>query len=124
MIRAYTGLHESGWAHSVEVWEEDQLAGGLYGVSIGQAFFGESMFSRRSNASKTALHALVCMGINWDFQFIDCQFHTEHLARFGARTIPRNQYLSLLSAAIQAPGRRGLWTQEFGNKTIMDNKRI
>jgi len=74
------------------------------------------MFSRRSNASKIALHALIRMCIAWGFRFIDCQFYTEHLSRLGARTILRNEYLSLLSAAIQAPSRRGFWTQEFEKK--------
>jgi len=113
MIRAYGALHQSGWAHSVEVWQGNDLAGGLYGVSLGRAFFGESMFTRVDNASKAALHALTRTFSAWDFSFIDCQMHTEHLAGLGAREIPRGQYLRLLSEAVAAPTRRGPWTGFF-----------
>jgi leucyl/phenylalanyl-tRNA--protein transferase len=110
MIEAYCRLHGSGVAHSVEVWANGELAGGLYGVSLGAAFFGESMFTRRPDASKAALAALVChircLGLQW----IDCQVTTGHLLRLGARDIPRDQYLDELRLAMRAPTHLGRWT--------------
>jgi leucyl/phenylalanyl-tRNA--protein transferase len=98
--RAMLALHGSGQAHSVEVWDEDRLVGGLYGVKLGRAFFGESMFSRRTDASKVALAWLVaCLKVG-NFALLDCQFMTEHLASLGAVTIPRETYVALLSAAL------------------------
>jgi leucyl/phenylalanyl-tRNA--protein transferase len=110
MIEAYCRLHGSGFAHSVEVWADGRLAGGLYGVSLGAGFFGESMFSRRPDASKAALAALVrhIQGIGLDW--IDCQVTTGHLLRMGAREIPREQYLEELRQAMRAPTRTGRWT--------------
>lgn len=102
MMAAYQALHELGRAHSVEVWQEDQLAGGLYGVALGRAFFAESMFSRASNASKAALaHLAAMLGAN-GFRFIDCQLHSAHLARLGARDLPRGEFLGLLATALAA----------------------
>jgi len=100
MMRAYIRLHEEGWAHSVEAWFENQLAGGLYGVSIGRAFFGESMFTRKSNASKVAMVHLIEHIRQRGFGFVDCQVRTRHLVRMGAREISRTQFLSLLRGAI------------------------
>ncbi|MGD9388565.1 MAG: leucyl/phenylalanyl-tRNA--protein transferase [Gammaproteobacteria bacterium] len=101
MMAAYQRLHELGHAHSVEIWQDGQLAGGLYGVSVGRAFFAESMFSRVSNASKVALlHLARALGAG-DFRFIDCQLPSEHLARMGARDLPRAEFLSLLADAVQ-----------------------
>ncbi|HSR00558.1 MAG TPA: leucyl/phenylalanyl-tRNA--protein transferase [Sphingomicrobium sp.] len=98
--RAMLALHGSGQAHSVEVWDEDRLVGGLYGVKLGRAFFGESMFSRRTDASKVALAWLVaCLKVG-NFTLLDCQFMTEHLASLGAVTIPREAYVALLAAAL------------------------
>jgi leucyl/phenylalanyl-tRNA--protein transferase len=93
MIAAYNRLHLEGYAHSVEVWQEDTLVGGLYGVRVGAVFCGESMFSRVSNASKTALIYLCNTGL---YQLIDCQVHTDHLESMGARMISREQYIDVL----------------------------
>src|SRR3954469_118937 len=93
-------LQASGHAHSIEVWEGEQLAGGLYGVKLGRAFFGESMFSRRTDASKVALAWLVARLKVGNFTLLDCQFMTEHLASLGAITVPRETYVALLSAAL------------------------
>jgi len=110
MLDAYCGLHKSGFAHSVEAWYEDDLAGGLYGVSIGKCFFGESMFTRVSNASKVALVGLTSFLNALSFDFIDCQVTTEHLVRLGAREIPRQLFLEQLQRALDAPTKRGVWT--------------
>ena len=101
--RAMIALHGSGHAHSIEVWDGDRLAGGLYGVKLGRAFFGESMFSRATDASKVALAWLVARLKVGNFTLLDCQFMTEHLASLGAVTIPREAYVALLSAALGAP---------------------
>jgi leucyl/phenylalanyl-tRNA--protein transferase len=97
---AMLALHRSGQAHSIEVWEAGALAGGLYGVRLGRAFFGESMFSRRTDASKVALAWLVARLRVGHFTLLDCQFMTGHLASLGAITIPRDAYVALLSAAL------------------------
>jgi len=100
VVRAYVRLHRRGLAHSVESWQGDELAGGLYGVALGGAFFGESMFTRRTDASKVALVALVERMRERGFALLDVQFMTGHLARFGAREIPREAYLERLEAAV------------------------
>lgn len=92
MIAAYTELHRLGYAHSVETWLDGELVGGLYGVSIGKIFFGESMFSRRSNASKIALARLCQQLDRWEFGLIDCQMVTPHLASLGAREMSRMEF--------------------------------
>ena len=102
MIEAYTRLHHLGYAHSVECWHHGNLAGGLYGVAVGRAFFGESMFFRRTNASKIAFHKLVGQLAAWEFAFIDCQVETSHLTRFGARLISRELFLNHLRKAVEA----------------------
>jgi leucyl/phenylalanyl-tRNA--protein transferase len=109
MIDAYICLHHSGYAHSVETWFEGELVGGLYGVSLGSAFFGESMFTKKSNASKVALVTLVQQLIKWNFSFIDCQITTRHLLNLGAREIPRKQFLEILKSALTSPTKRGKW---------------
>lgn len=109
MIQAYTALHRVGHAHSVEAWQDDELVGGLYGVSFGAFFAGESMFARAADASKIAYVHLVRQLERWGVQLIDCQVHTEHLARFGAREIPRVEYLKLLRQATLLPGKTGPW---------------
>ncbi len=109
MIQAYCHLHECGFAHAVEVWQENSLAGGLYGVSLGRCFFGESMFTRITNASKVALVALVEHLRPLDFAFIDCQIATAHLTRFGAREISRSRYLDELAGALDNPTLKGKW---------------
>ncbi|UCD77450.1 MAG: leucyl/phenylalanyl-tRNA--protein transferase [Desulfobacterales bacterium] len=109
MVQAYCRLHESGFAHSVEAWQDGGLAGGLYGVSLGKCFFGESMFTRVTNASKVALAALVAYLQARDFAFIDCQIATEHLISFGAREISRTRYLAELGRALKYPTLQGKW---------------
>jgi len=98
--RAMIALHGSGHANSIEVWEGDALVGGLYGVKLGRAFFGESMFSRRTDASKVALASLVARLKVGNFSLLDCQFMTDHLASLGAISIPRESYVALLAAAL------------------------
>ena len=100
MKAAYCELHHHGHAHSVEAWQEDKLVGGLYGVSIGRAFFGESMFSRVSNASKVAFVSLVAKLRQNNVSLIDCQVRTDHLIRFGAREVPRKVFLEQLSKSV------------------------
>jgi leucyl/phenylalanyl-tRNA--protein transferase len=102
--RLYVGLHRMGYAHSIEVWMDGALAGGLYGVRLGAAFFGESMFHRRTDASKIALVYLVARLKAGGFTLLDSQFVTDHLARFGAERVPREQYHAMLDAAIAARG--------------------
>ena len=96
MINAYCALHESGYAHSVETWQGGKLVGGLYGVSIGRMFYGESMFSSVSNTSKIALAHLARQLERWKFGMIDCQMNTSHLASLGAREIPRAEFIARL----------------------------
>jgi len=109
MIDAYCNLHESGFAHSVEVWLQGDLVGGLYGVSLGMCFFGESMFTLVSNASNVGLVKLVEHLKELSFDLIDCQVPTEHLIRFGARQIPRMRFLNQLKKSLNAPTQRGKW---------------
>jgi leucyl/phenylalanyl-tRNA--protein transferase len=109
MTRAYGELHALGFAHSAEVWSEGQLVGGLYGVSLGAAFFGESMFTHYPNASKVAFVQLVRHLQAWDFHVVDCQIYSDHLARFGAVAWRREQFLQALAQALQVPTRRGCW---------------
>lgn len=97
MQAAYYQLHRLGLAHSVEVWQQDELVGGLYGVALGRVFFGESMFSRQTNASKTAFIYLVRQLKAWGFALIDCQMPTEHLFSLGARSIARRDFLQQLT---------------------------
>lgn len=98
--QAMIALHGSGNAHSIEVWQDDVLVGGLYGVKLGRAFFGESMFSRATDSSKVALAWLVARLKAGNFTLLDCQFMTEHLASLGAITVTRETYVALLSAAL------------------------
>jgi leucyl/phenylalanyl-tRNA---protein transferase len=109
MIAAYEALHAAGLAHSVEAWQDDMLAGGLYGVSLGGVFFGESMFTRVSNASKVALVRLVAGLRQAGFRLIDCQVTTAHLMRLGAREISRARFMKELQRALKGPTRQGLW---------------
>lgn len=112
MIEAYCHLHESGYAHSIEVWHEGKLAGGLYGVSLGGCFFGESMFTVVSNASKVALAALCHFLKQLSFDLIDCQVTTAHLKRMGAREIPRSLFLKQLESTMKRPTLCGKWEIE------------
>jgi leucyl/phenylalanyl-tRNA--protein transferase len=110
MLEAYCALHGSGFAHSVEAWQDGRLAGGLYGVSLGRCFFGESMFARVSNASKVALAGLVAFLIKAGFELVDCQVTTGHLQRMGAREVSRKQYLKDLEEALYGPTCAGKWS--------------
>jgi leucyl/phenylalanyl-tRNA--protein transferase len=109
MKAAYIALHESGFAHSFEAYRDGSLAGGLYGVSLGGIFFGESMYADAPDASKAALCGAVEALRSWKFDLIDCQIHSENLERFGAREIPRKEYLRRLSASLRRPTRSGPW---------------
>lgn len=110
MIEAYVVLHELGFAHSVEAWEGGRLVGGLYGVSLGRVFFGESMFALVPDASKLAFAAFVRQLEGWDFEFVDCQVETEHLTRFGATNWSRRDFLDALVHALEGETRRGAWS--------------
>jgi leucyl/phenylalanyl-tRNA--protein transferase len=109
MKAAYGKLHRRGLAHSVEAWRDNRLVGGLYGVSLGAAFFGESMFAREPEASKVAFVAFTRQLDRWGIRLIDCQVYTEHLARFGAQEWPRRAFLAALRHALLEPTRPGPW---------------
>jgi len=114
MVEAYCGLHADGHAHSVEIWLNDELAGGLYGVGIGRVFFGESMFTRVTDASKAAMVGLCRQLQTWDFELIDCQVASPHLFTLGAQEIPRNQFRKLLTKGINQQGKTGMWKFDEG----------
>ena len=114
MIEAYCRLHEDGFAHSVEAWQEGELVGGLYGVSLGKCFFGESMFATVSNASKVAFAWLVDFLTSHAFQMIDCQVTTQHLISMGAKEIPRDRFLTLLQVSLKEPTMQGKWQYRAG----------
>ncbi len=109
MLRAYERLHAAGVAHSIEVWIDDQLAGGLYGVALGRMFFGESMFTRQTDASKIALAHLIAQLSRWEFPLIDCQMSTSHLASLGATEIPRHEFTRIIAPLVLRPPIRGAW---------------
>lgn len=109
MEAAYVGLQKNGHAHSIECWEGDFLAGGLYGVSIGGVFFGESMFSLRDNASKVAMHALVQAALAWGIILIDCQVANPHLARLGAREVSRHIFCQVLRTGLHSQITENAW---------------
>ncbi len=110
MVEAYERLHALGYAHSFEAWDEEGLAGGLYGVSLGAAFFGESMFADRPDASKAAFASSVRWLRGRGFELVDCQVDTDHLRRFGAREVPRAEFLARLRNALGSATARGRWT--------------
>lgn len=112
MKGAYIELHRQGYAHSVEVWQDNQLVGGLYGVSLGKGFFGESMFARISNASKVGFITLVRWLEKQGFSWIDCQVYTPHLASLGAKEIHREHFLRRLEKAVAQPTLKGSWSTE------------
>ncbi len=109
MVRAYISLHREGYAHSVETWYDGKLVGGLYGVSLGKAFFGESMFFLQRDASKFALYHLVKLLKHWKFELIDAQQDTSHMQSLGAINIPREEFLVLLEQAVTKPTYKGNW---------------
>jgi leucyl/phenylalanyl-tRNA--protein transferase len=110
IISAYSRLHDKGYAHSIETYLDGELVGGLYGISLGKAFFGESMFHEVTDASKTALAWLVDLMVNWDFSFIDVQQSTSHMKSLGARDIPRDQFMVELANALKYETRKGKWS--------------
>ncbi|MCC6334571.1 MAG: leucyl/phenylalanyl-tRNA--protein transferase [Myxococcales bacterium] len=110
MRKAYVKLHGLGLAHSCEAWKGEELMGGLYGVSLGAVFYGESMFARADDASKVAFVTLVEWLAGWGVQLIDCQQQTEHLARFGAAPWPRKKFVEEVARLVGAPTRQGKWT--------------
>jgi leucyl/phenylalanyl-tRNA--protein transferase len=114
MIDAYCRLYESGFAHSVEAWQNGVLVGGLYGVSLGKCFFGESMYAAVSNASKVAFAELVNFLKSHAFHMIDCQVTTGHLISLGAREIPRDRFLTLLKTSLKEPVMKGTWQYRTG----------
>jgi leucyl/phenylalanyl-tRNA--protein transferase len=114
MVAAYERLHALGHAHSFEAWDEEGLAGGLYGVSLGAAFFGESMFADRPDASKAAFVTAVEWMRGRGLELVDCQVETEHLKRFGAREVPRSEFLARLANALATPAMRGRWSLGAG----------
>ncbi|WP_340114535.1 leucyl/phenylalanyl-tRNA--protein transferase [Maribellus mangrovi] len=111
MIEGYVKLHELGYAHSFESYFEGELVGGLYGISLGNCFFGESMFFTKTDASKVAFYHLVQFALKNNFAFIDAQQPTEHLASLGAKPIPRKDFLEMLEKALQEQTLRGRWTK-------------
>jgi leucyl/phenylalanyl-tRNA--protein transferase len=116
MIAAYCELHRLGHAHSVETWIDGELAGGLYGIALGRVFYGESMFARTADASKIALATLVHQLDRRQFGIIDCQMNTAHLARFGAREIPRREFSRHLAELVNYPQTDDVW--RFGDERV------
>jgi len=109
MKKAYIELHNQGIAHSIETWQQGKLTGGLYGISLGKAFFGESMFHLVNDASKIALFYLVQLMLRWKFDFIDVQQSTNHLRSLGARDIKREHFLKILRDTLEHPTKKGKW---------------
>ncbi len=110
MIDAYCELFRRGYAHCAEAWREGELVGGLYGISLGACFFGESMFALRADASKVAFATLVRQLVAWGFDLVDCQVHTDHLVSLGATEWSRPAFLEALRRSLETPTRRGPWT--------------
>jgi len=118
MADAYSRLHQQGWAHSIEIWQENRLAGGLYGLAIGRAFFGESMFSRQTNASKAAMLALCQQMVLNDFEILDCQVESPHLVSLGASLMPRNKFAAVLRQACKSNAQFFDWPA--GRRQMLD----
>jgi len=119
--QGFCALHDQGLAHSIEAYDaENQLVGGLYGVSLGRAFCGESMFARSPDASKIAMVTLMGHLRQWGFHFVDCQVYTDHLSRFGARELPRAKFLQGLSRALSQPTLYGPWQFELTPTAALD----
>ncbi|MFH1001535.1 MAG: leucyl/phenylalanyl-tRNA--protein transferase [Bacteroidota bacterium] len=113
MIQAYIELHKRGFAHSIETYHENKLVGGLYGISLGKAFFGESMFFIKRDASKVALSYLCDLAETWNFYFIDAQMETEHLENLGAEKWKRSDFLKILAQALEYPSCIGKWNTDI-----------
>lgn len=114
LVRGYEALFVHGIAHSIEAWRGSELVGGLYGVSLGAVFYGESMFALAPDASKIAFATLLANLVHWGFAMVDCQVYTEHLARFGAEEWPRDLFLTQLEQCMSVPTRRGPWKLDLG----------
>lgn len=114
LIQGFEALHARGFAHSIEAWSGSELVGGIYGVSLGGVFFGESMFARAPDASKIAFVTLLGNLDAWGLSLVDCQVYTEHLERFGAERWPRARFLARLHELLERPTRRGRWTLPLG----------
>lgn len=121
MRAAYQQLHLEGFAHSVEAWRGDELVGGLYGVSLGAAFFGESMFSRADNASKIAFVHLIAQLRRWHFSFVDCQIWTPLFESLGAYEVPRRTFLQALDRSLLTPSRPGRWSWSDGHPPSLED---
>jgi leucyl/phenylalanyl-tRNA--protein transferase len=113
MLDAYSDLHRRGHAHSIEAWQDDRLAGGIYGLAIGSVFFGESMFTRQTDAGKIALIALCKQLERWSFGMLDCQLSNPHLMRMGAVEIPRQEFEQRLAEGVSETRPAGVWTKVF-----------
>jgi leucyl/phenylalanyl-tRNA--protein transferase len=121
MQAAYIALHEQGYAHSVEIWSDGVLVGGLYGVALGKVFFGESMFSSKNNTSKLALVYLTKQLELWDFELIDCQVSSDHLFTLGAFEIPRTEFLEKISASVQQELHEANNEEKHNSQSIIGN---
>jgi len=119
MHHAYLRMHEAGYAHSVEVWQQDELVGGLYGVSVGKVFFGESMFSKQRDTSKIALVYLVRQLAKWHYALLDCQVYSEHLASLGAESIARERFIAYLDNFCDKPGHAGEWRFDVSREEVL-----
>lgn len=124
IIEGYTGLHQAGLAHSIEIWEGDQLVGGLYGVQLGQGFFGESMFSLRTDVSKMAFFALMRLCAASKLPWVDCQLPNDHLMSLGASTLPRPDFLRQLPAVLAAPAPdwQAVQQQRYAVAQLLDDR--
>ncbi len=120
LLEGYCELHRHGYAHSIEAWREGELVGGLYGVSIGRGFAGESMFAKVPDASKVAFVTLLGNLVSWHFPIVDCQVHTDHLARFGAKMWPRRRFLRHWREAVGKPTKKGPWQLPLGPAAALD----
>ena len=118
MMRAYERMHQAGAAHSVEVWMDGELAGGLYGVALGRMFFGESMFTRRTDGSKMAIALLCAQLARWMFPLVDCQMRTEHLASLGAVEIPRHAFVAAVRDLVDLPPVPSPWRADDDLRTL------
>lgn len=121
MRNAYTRLHTLGYAHSVEVWHDEELVGGLYGVSLGKLFFGESMFSRRADTSKIAFVYLVQQLAKWQFALIDCQVYSSHLGSLGAQLMERERFVGFLDRYGDLPAHIGTWYCDLTLEEVLTN---
>lgn len=119
LIEGYVALHRLGYAHSIEAWRDGALVGGLYGVSLGSCFFGESMFAIDPDASKVAFVTLLAHLDRWGIGLVDCQVKTDHLTRFGAKEIPRKAFLAELRERLPQPTKRGLWSVELDPRAAL-----